>query len=59
MRVEPGKVWLEGLEDGRLLGPISLPAAATKLCQVGWTISGAVRETGNKCVLVEAWKVYP
>jgi hypothetical protein len=58
-RVEPGKVWIEGLEDGRLLGPISLPVAATKLCRVGWTIGGAVRETGKKCVLVEAWKVYP
>ena len=58
-RVEPGKIWLEGFDDGRLLGPISLPAQATKLCRVGWTISGAVRETGKKWVLVEAWKVYP
>ena len=58
-RVEPGKVWLEGFDDGRLLGPITLPLQATKLCRVGWTISGAVRETGKKWVLVEAWKVYP
>lgn len=59
MRVEPGKLWLEGFEDSRPLGPISLPVEATKLCRVGWTIAGAVRETGRKCVLVEAWKVYP
>ncbi len=59
MRVEPGKVWLEGFEDGRVLGPISLPVEATELCRVGWTISGAVRETGKKCVLVETWNVYP
>ena len=58
-RVESGKVWLAGFDDGRLLGPISLPPHATKLCRVGWTISGAVREIGKKCVLVEAWKVYP
>ncbi len=58
-RVEPGKVWLEDFEGGRLFGPISLPVKATKLCRVGWTIAGAVRETGKKCVLVEAWKVYP
>ncbi len=58
MRVEPGKVWLEGFDDGRLLGPISLPAQATKLCRVGWTISGAARKTGKKWILVEAWKVY-
>ena len=59
MRVEPGKLWLEGFEDGRQLGPVSLPVEATKLCRVGWTIGGAVRETGKKCVLVEAWKIYP
>lgn len=59
MRVEPGKVWLEGFDDGRLLGPITLPAQATKLCRIGWTISGSLRETGKKWVLVEAWKVYP
>ena len=58
-RVESSKIWLKGFDDGRLLGPISLPSRATKLCQVGWTISGAVRETGKKWVLVEAWKVYP
>ena len=58
-RVEPGKVWLEGFDDGRLLGPVGLPARATKLCRVGWTISGAVRETAKKWILVEAWKVYP
>ena len=58
-RVEPGKVWLESFDDGRLLGPISLPSQATKLCRVGWTISGAVRETGKKWILVETWKVYP
>ena len=59
MRVEPGKLWLEGFDDGRLLGPISLPVEATKLCRVGWTIAGAIREARKKCVLVEAWKVYP
>ena len=58
-RVEPGRVWLEGFDDRRLLGPISLPPQAAKLCRIGWTISGAVRETGKKWVLVEAWKVYP
>ncbi len=58
MRVEPGKVWLEGFDDGRLLGPISLPVQATKLCRVGWTISGAARKTGKMWIRVEAWKVY-
>ncbi len=58
-RVEPGKIWLEGFGDGRLLGPIGLPAEATKLCQVGWSLSGAVRRRGKTWLLVEAWNVYP
>ena len=59
MRVEPGKIWLQGFGDDRLLGPIGLPVEATKLCRVGWTISGAARITGKKQVLVTAWSVYP
>ncbi len=58
-RVEPGKLWLEGFDADETIGPIALPKAATKLCQVGWTISGVVRKTGNKWLLVEAWNVYP
>ena len=40
-------------------GPILLSEKATKLCRVGWIISGAVRKSGNRCVLVEAFQVYP
>lgn len=58
-RVEPGKIWLEGLGDMTVLGPISLPVAVTKSCKVGWTISGAVGKRGKQYVLVEAWNVYP
>ena len=58
-RVEPGKIWLEIFDSGRQVVPISLPEAATELCQAGWTISGAVRRIGEKWVLVEAWNVYP
>jgi hypothetical protein len=27
--------------------------------RLGWTISGAVRKSSNRCVLVEAFQVYP
>jgi len=36
-----------------------LTEQTTKLCRVGWTISGAVRKSGNRYVLVEAFQVYP
>ncbi len=59
VRVMPGKIWLKGFGDDSAVGPITLPVKATKLCRVGWTISCAIRKTGKKYVLVEAWGVYP
>ena len=58
-KVEPGRIWLQDDDDGDDYGPILLTEQATKLCRVGWTISGAVRKSGNRCVLVEAFQVYP
>src|SRR5450756_80420 len=54
-----GQIWLQDDDDGEDYGPILLTEQATKLCRVGWTISGAVRKSGNRCVLVEAFQVYP
>ena len=58
-KVEPGRIWLQDDDGGEDFGPILLTERATKLCRVGWTISGAVRKSGNRCVLVEAFQVYP
>jgi hypothetical protein len=58
-KVEPGRIWLQDEDDGENYGPILLSEKATKLCRVGWIISGAVRKSGNRRVLVEAFKVYP
>src|ERR1039458_9454536 len=38
-----GQIWLQDDDDGEDYGPILLTEQATKLCRVGWTISGAVR----------------
>ena len=58
-QVEPGRIWLQDEDDGENYGPILLTEKVTKLCRVGWIISGAVRKSGNRCVLVEAFQVYP
>lgn len=58
-KVEPGRIWLQNEDDGENYGPILLSEKATTLCRVGWIISGAVRKSGNRCVLVEAFQVYP
>lgn len=58
-RVEPGKVWLAGLIDGREHGPIQLPEEIRRRCQVGWTVSGVIGRVGPRWHLIEAWNVYP
>src|SRR5438270_313348 len=52
-RVEPGRIWLEGL-DGHERGPIPLPTALSRQCPVGWTISGVVGRVGRRWQLLEA-----
>ncbi len=58
-RVERGKVWLEGMLDGRELGPNDVPEDISRRCRVGWTISGVVGRVGKRWRIVEAWNVYP
>ena len=58
-KIEPGRIWLQDEDDGENYGPILLTEKATKLCRVGWIVSGAVRKSGNRCVLVEAFQIYP
>jgi hypothetical protein len=56
-RLEPGKIWLQDEEDGKSYGPILLPDPVTKLCRKGWVISGAIRDSGRTCLLIEAFQV--
>jgi hypothetical protein len=58
-KVEPRRIWLRDEDDGREYGAFQLPEAATKLCRVGWTITGTVRQSGSGWRLVEAFGVYP
>jgi hypothetical protein len=58
-RVEPGRIWLAGLLDGREHGPIQLPEDLSRRCQVGWTVSGVIGRVGPRWHLIEAWNVYP
>src|SRR6266496_1252116 len=58
-QVEPGKIWLTGLIDGRECGPIQLSEEISRQCQVGWTVSGVIGRVGRRWQLLEAWNVYP
>lgn len=58
-RVERRKIWLEGMLDGREVGPIEVPDDVSQRCQVGWTISGVLGRVGRRWRIVEAWNVYP
>ncbi|HKY31177.1 MAG TPA: hypothetical protein VJV23_01485 [Candidatus Polarisedimenticolia bacterium] len=60
-RVETDKnrMWVEGMMDGRELGPIEVPERITRHLVPGWSISGIVGRKGKSWRLVEAWNVYP
>lgn len=58
-RVEPGKLWFDGMLDGCELGPIEVPVEISRRCRVGWSISGVVGRVGKRWRIVEAWNVYP
>jgi hypothetical protein len=58
-RVERGKLWVEGMLDGRKLGPIPVPEEISRRCRVGWSISGVIARAGKRWRFVEAWNVYP
>ncbi len=58
-RVEPGRIWLAGLLDGREHGPIRLPEELSRGCQLGWTISGVIGRVGRRWQMIEVWNVYP
>lgn len=58
-RVGRDKVRLEGMLDGRELGPIDVPDDISRRCKVGWTISGVVGRVGKRWRIVEAWNAYP
>jgi hypothetical protein len=58
-RVEPGRIWLAGLVDGRERGPIVLAEALSRQCQAGWTISGEIGRVGRQWQFLEVWNVYP
>jgi hypothetical protein len=58
-RIEPGKIWLTGLIDGRECGPIQLPEEISRRCQVGWTVSGVIGRVGGRWQFLETWNVYP
>lgn len=58
-RVEPGRLWLEGMLDGRSVGPVKVPEQISRRCRVGWSISGVIAHAGKAWRFVEAWNVYP
>jgi hypothetical protein len=58
-RVEPGKVWLVGMLDGRSVGPIALPEDITRRCKIGWAISGVAGRVNGRWHLIGSANVYP
>lgn len=60
-RVEPGRLWLEVRESGKLRerGPIPAPEPATRWLRPGWTISCSLGRVRKSWHLLEVANVYP
>ena len=60
-KVEPGRLWLEGFDRGKMrsYGPIPVPAAATQLLRKGWDVSCALGRVDGTWRIVEVANVYP
>lgn len=60
-KLEPGKLWLEyhGIGEDKTIGPISVPASATKLLKEGWDISCGLGRARGKWHIIEMGNVYP
>jgi hypothetical protein len=60
-KVEPGRLWLEGWDDGKLRrrGPIPVPEPATRWLRPGWTISCSLGRVRKSWRLLEVANVYP
>ena len=58
-KIEPGKLWLMPLMEGKTIGPIPVPGQVTQLCKEGWDIGGVVAKVGKGWRLIEVWNVSP
>ena len=57
-RIESGSVWLES-DDGKEIGPVSLPKKAAQLLEPNWTINCALAKSRGKWCFAEVGNVYP
>lgn len=59
-KLAPGKIWFADPEGGRQhpIGPVPVPAAATELLRLGWSISCAMGRTGGTWRILSAANVY-
>lgn len=53
-RVQPGALWFA---DG--IGPVAVPAKASKLAQPGWSVTVVLGRSGDRWQLLEVGNVYP
>ena len=53
-KVSPGVLWFEGG-----VGPVKVPAAASKLAQPGWSVNITLARIKGRWQIVEVGNVYP
>ena len=60
MRILSGKLWLQPFTSGgSTIGPVPVPPEVSRICQLGWDISGVAVRTPEGWRLMEVWNVSP
>lgn len=57
-RIESDSVWMES-DDGKEIGPVSLPKKAAQLLEPNWRINCALAKSRGKWCFAEVGNVYP
>ena len=57
--IKPGQLWFESFQDGRNIGPVSVPEKISSMCKAGWTICLLLAKTGDMWRILESGNMYP
>lgn len=58
-RVEPGKLWLEDMNNTGTPGMVRAPRAFTDLCEPEMDLAAEIQRTGDRWYLVDVYNAYP
>ncbi len=59
VKVMDGRIWLEGMIERKVYGPLAVPKEASELLELDWAVTAVLGRAGRKWQLVEVSRVEP